>query len=100
MAGHLECLITVGQEYVEDGQPVIAVDEAEVAARRKDGIVSRLIGILDYNRTVLATLLLLLIAGGYAYVTIPKEAEPDVNIPFVYVSLIQRGSHRKTRNAC
>lgn len=28
-------LITVGQEYVEDGQPVIAVDEAEVAARRE-----------------------------------------------------------------
>ena len=54
--------------------------------------MSRLIDtILDYNRTVLATLLLLLIAGGYAYVTIPKEAEPDVNIPFVYVSLIQQG---------
>src|SRR5690606_39642654 len=36
-------------------------------------------------------MLLLMHAGGHAYVTIPKEAEPDVNIPFVYVSLIQQG---------
>ena len=46
---------------------------------------------LARSRTVVATLLLLLIAGAYAYVTIPKEAEPDVNIPYVYVSLIQQG---------
>ena len=30
-------------------------------------------------------------AGFVAYVTIPKEAEPDVRIPIVYVQLTQRG---------
>ncbi|MDF2096030.1 efflux RND transporter permease subunit [Aquibaculum arenosum] len=46
---------------------------------------------LGHARTVLATLTLLLIAGTYAYLSIPKEAEPDVNIPIVYVSLSQSG---------
>ena len=38
-------------------------------------------------RTVVAALILILIAGAYAYVTIPKEAEPDVQIPILYVNL-------------
>ncbi|MEX2630698.1 MAG: efflux RND transporter permease subunit [Tistlia sp.] len=46
---------------------------------------------LGHKRTVLASLLLLLIAGVYAYAAIPKESDPDVNIPIVYVSLSQRG---------
>ncbi|WP_022727298.1 efflux RND transporter permease subunit [Fodinicurvata sediminis] len=46
---------------------------------------------LTHSRTVVATLLLLLVAGFYTYVTIPKEAEPDVNIPIIYVSLAQTG---------
>jgi len=46
---------------------------------------------LSRARTVLATLVLLLVAGAYAYQTIPKEAEPDVNIPIIYVSLSQSG---------
>ncbi|MGM0560666.1 MAG: efflux RND transporter permease subunit [Pseudomonadota bacterium] len=46
---------------------------------------------LTHSRTVVATLLLLLLAGFYTYVTIPKEAEPDVNIPIIYVSLAQTG---------
>ena len=36
-------------------------------------------------------LILILIAGAYAYVTIPKEAEPDVNIPILYVNLSHEG---------
>ncbi len=32
-------------------------------------------------RTVVAALILILIAGAYAYVTIPKEADPDIQIP-------------------
>ena len=31
------------------------------------------------------------LAGFVAYVTIPKEAEPDVRIPIIYVQLTQRG---------
>jgi len=42
-------------------------------------------------RTVLATLVLLLIAGGYTYVTIPKESNPDVNVGIIYVSMTLAG---------
>ncbi|MFL5093496.1 MAG: efflux RND transporter permease subunit, partial [Xanthobacteraceae bacterium] len=42
-------------------------------------------------RLTVATLVFLLIAGLVAYVTIPKEAEPDVKIPIIYVKLAQRG---------
>ncbi len=43
------------------------------------------------SRTVLALLVLILIAGSVAYVTIPKEAEPDVAIPIIYVSMNHEG---------
>jgi len=43
------------------------------------------------SRTVVAALILILIAGAYAYVTIPKEAEPDVQIPILYVNLSHEG---------
>jgi len=46
---------------------------------------------LNRSRTVLATLLLLLIAGAFSFVAIPKEAEPDVNIPIIYVSMHHDG---------
>src|SRR5690606_39105615 len=46
---------------------------------------------ISHARLTLATLLVLLLAGFVAYVTIPKEAEPDVRIPIVYVELQQRG---------
>jgi multidrug efflux pump len=46
---------------------------------------------LSHSRTVLATLLLLLVAGAYAYQAVPKEAEPDVNIPIVYVAMHHEG---------
>ncbi|MEQ8968107.1 MAG: efflux RND transporter permease subunit [Azospirillaceae bacterium] len=43
------------------------------------------------SRTVLATLALLLLAGAYTYVTIPKEANPDVNVGIIYVSMSLAG---------
>jgi multidrug efflux pump len=46
---------------------------------------------IDHARLTVATLAFLLIAGLVAYVTIPKEAEPDVKIPIIYVQLAQRG---------
>ena len=46
---------------------------------------------IDHSRLTLSILAFLLIAGILAYVTIPKEASPDVEIPIVYVSLSQRG---------
>src|SRR5262245_50676173 len=46
---------------------------------------------IGHARLTIAVLLFLLSAGLLAYVTIPKEAEPDVRIPIIYVQLSQRG---------
>ena len=46
---------------------------------------------IGHSRLTIATLLFLLAAGLVAYLTIPKEAEPDVKIPIIYVQLSQRG---------
>ncbi|MBL4613422.1 MAG: efflux RND transporter permease subunit, partial [Magnetovibrio sp.] len=52
-------------------------------------------GIIDlafhHARTTISTLLLLLIAGSVAYVDIPKEAEPDINIPLIIVRVSHDG---------
>ena len=46
---------------------------------------------IEHARLTLATLLFLLVAGIVAYISIPKEAEPDVKVPIIYVQLTQRG---------
>src|ERR1051325_2457525 len=46
---------------------------------------------ISHARLTIAALAFLLIAGLVAYVTIPKEAEPDVKIPIIYTLLSQRG---------
>src|SRR3989440_2564681 len=46
---------------------------------------------INHARLTIAALAFLLIAGLVAYLTIPKEAEPDVKIPIIYVLLSQRG---------
>ena len=46
---------------------------------------------LNRSRTVIASVVLALIAGGFAFNSIPKEAEPDVNIPIIYVTLNHQG---------
>ncbi|MDX1541802.1 MAG: efflux RND transporter permease subunit, partial [Geminicoccaceae bacterium] len=43
------------------------------------------------SRTVLLMLLLLLLAGVQVYRTIPKEADPDIQIPIVYVQMTHDG---------
>jgi multidrug efflux pump len=54
--------------------------------------MSRLIDYaINHARLTIATLIFLLVAGAVAYVTIPKEAEPDVRIPIIFVQLTQRG---------
>ncbi len=45
----------------------------------------------DRSRTVLAALFLVLVAGTIAYLEIPKESEPDVTIPIIYVSMVHEG---------
>ncbi|MCB1497916.1 MAG: efflux RND transporter permease subunit [Bauldia sp.] len=46
---------------------------------------------IEHARLTLAILILLLLAGANAYTNIPKEAEPDIAIPIIYVSLSQQG---------
>ena len=46
---------------------------------------------ISRSRTVISILVFILIAGVVAYVGIPKESSPDVNIPIIYVSMTHEG---------
>ncbi|MGE3627226.1 MAG: efflux RND transporter permease subunit, partial [Hyphomicrobiales bacterium] len=54
-------------------------------------MISSLAGILSRPRSVLTMMVVMVLAGLYTYVTIPKEADPDIDIPFFYVSIVQDG---------
>lgn len=43
------------------------------------------------RRTVLTTLVLLFVAGLVSWFTIPRESEPDVTIPMVYIGVYEEG---------
>jgi multidrug efflux pump len=43
------------------------------------------------SRTVILGLMVILVTGMYAYTTIPKEAEPDIEIPIIYVQMTHEG---------
>lgn len=47
--------------------------------------------ILNRTRTVLMVFVLLMVAGAVTYVNIPKESNPDIPIPVVYVSIVHDG---------
>ena len=46
---------------------------------------------IEHSRLVVTTLVLLIVAGAIAYETIPKESDPDVDIPMIYVAMILDG---------
>ncbi|MBO9491258.1 efflux RND transporter permease subunit [Endozoicomonas sp. G2_1] len=46
---------------------------------------------LTRTRSVLMVFMLLLIAGGITYANIPKESNPDITIPMIYVSMTHDG---------
>ena len=46
---------------------------------------------IHHRRTVLSILVLLLIAGTYAYINIAKESSPDIDIPQIYISMSLEG---------
>ncbi len=46
---------------------------------------------ISHSRTVILALVLILTAGSFAYVSIPKEDSPDINIPTLYVSVTHEG---------
>ena len=45
----------------------------------------------DRTRTTISTLVLILVAGAVAFVEIPKESDPDINIPIIYVAMDHEG---------
>ncbi|CAM2848786.1 efflux RND transporter permease subunit [Vibrio rarus] len=46
---------------------------------------------LSRSRTVLTLLFMVIVAGIYTYITIPKESSPDITIPIIYVSVGHQG---------
>ena len=46
---------------------------------------------IERSRPVLLILCLILVAGTISYITIPKEADPDIAIPIIYVSISHEG---------
>jgi multidrug efflux pump len=46
---------------------------------------------IERSRPVLLILCLILVAGTVSYITIPKEADPDIAIPIIYVSISHEG---------
>lgn len=46
---------------------------------------------LDRTRSTISILVLILVAGTVSYIGIPKEADPDVNFPTIYVSMHHEG---------
>jgi len=47
--------------------------------------------ILRRPRSVLTMMVVLVFSGIYVYLTIPKEADPDIQVPVLYVSITQEG---------
>lgn len=48
-------------------------------------------GILGRSKTVIASFVLMIIFGIISYISIPKEADPDIPIPFIQVHVIHEG---------
>lgn len=48
-------------------------------------------GAVDRSRTTMMVLIFLLISGAMAFISIPKESQPDVAIPIIYVSMTYEG---------
>ena len=54
-------------------------------------MMNALAAILSRPRTVLTLLVAMLVAGVVSYVAVPKEANPDIDVPVFYVSVSQQG---------
>ena len=47
--------------------------------------------ILMRPRTVLTLMFVMVLSGVFTYISIPKEADPDIDVPVFYVSLVHHG---------
>jgi multidrug efflux pump len=54
-------------------------------------MISALDTILSRPRTVLTMMVVMVIAGILTYINIPKEANPDIDVPVYYISITQQG---------
>lgn len=54
-------------------------------------MISALDSILRRPRTILTLMLVMILAGAFTYISIPKEANPDIDVPVFYVSIGQQG---------
>lgn len=63
-----------------------------------------MIGIVDWAasraRMVIAFVALSLLAGSFAYFSLPKEGEPDIEIPALFVSVPFPAFRRQIRKPC
>ncbi|MCK4707871.1 MAG: efflux RND transporter permease subunit, partial [Gammaproteobacteria bacterium] len=48
-------------------------------------------GVLSRSRTMVMIFVLLITSGLISYINIPKESEPDIDIPYIYVSMSHDG---------
>lgn len=54
-------------------------------------MIAMLEDVLRRPKTVLTLMLVIIAAGVFSYISIPKEANPDIDIPVFYVSVSQNG---------
>ena len=54
-----------------------------------------MINLIDYimaaRKTVVFLMVMLITVGTVTYITIPKDAEPDIDVPFIYVMVPHEG---------
>ena len=82
-------VIVVGQDFVKEGD---LVETVSAVAAGGAGRMRRIVDFaVDHARLTIAILIFLLLAGVNAYMNIPKEAEPDITVPIIYVQLSQNG---------
>ncbi len=53
--------------------------------------MSALEQILRRPRTILTLMVVMVMAGVFTYITIPKESDPDIDVPVFYVSIVHEG---------
>ena len=54
-------------------------------------MMTALEAVLRRPRTIMTLMIVTIIAGVFAYVLIPKEAQPDIDVPLYYISVTQQG---------
>ena len=73
-------IITQGNEYVMDGE--------EINFKLEEKMFNKL---LNFSKLILTILFFLISFGFYQYNTLPKESDPDISLPVIYISLSHKG---------